>query len=138
MLLITSAVANNGTLMTPRLIDHIENTAGQTVSSTKASAYKQLMTSDEASVLKSLMEAVVSEGTASALSGRSYSVAGKTGSAEYTKSDGTRGTNSWFVGFSHVDDPDIAAVAIAEDGGPGSQTAVPIASQIFEEYYSTH
>ena len=138
MLLITSVVANNGTLMTPRLIDHIENTAGQTVSSTKASAYKQLMTSDEASVLKSLMEAVVSEGTASALSGRSYSVAGKTGSAEYTKSDGTMGTNSWFVGFSNVDDPDIAVVAIAEDGGPGSQTAVPIASQIFEEYYSTH
>ena len=84
------------------------------------------------------MEAVVSEGTASALSGRSYPVAGKTGSAEYTKSDGTMGTNSWFVGFSNVDDPDIAVVAIAEDGGPGSQTAVPIASQIFEEYYSTH
>ncbi|MGN0255584.1 MAG: peptidoglycan D,D-transpeptidase FtsI family protein [Chordicoccus sp.] len=138
MLLITSAVANNGTLMTPYLIDHTENTYGTTISTTKATAYKQLMTSNEASVLKSLMEAVVSEGTGSSLSGRSYSVAGKTGSAEYTKSDGTMGTNSWFVGFSNVDDPDIAVVAIAEDGGPGSQTAVPIASQIFDEYYSIH
>ena len=138
MLLITSAVANNGTLMTPHLVDHIENTAGQTVSTKKTSEYRQIMTDKEASVLKSLMEAVVSEGTASSLSGRNYSVAGKTGSAEYTKSDGTMGTNSWFVGFSNVDDPDIALVAIADDGGPGSQTAVPIASQIFEEYYSIH
>ena len=40
-------------------------------------SYKKLMTSEEASQLKDYMRAVVDEGTATMLSGQSYSVAGK-------------------------------------------------------------
>ena len=36
------------------------------------------------------MAAVVSEGTGSVLSGRSYTVAGKTGTAEYSMTDGEK------------------------------------------------
>ena len=68
------------------------------------------------------------------LSYSAYSAAGKTGSAEY-ETDGVTGTHSWFVGFSNVDDPDIVVAVIAEDGGTGSQTAVPIARAIFDAYY---
>ena len=35
-----------------------------------------------------------------------------------------------------MDDPDLVVAVIAEDGGTGSQTAVPIAAQVFQAYYS--
>ncbi len=50
------------------------------------------MTSEEASQLKDYMRAVVDEGTATMLSGQSYSVAGKTGTAEYSMTDGGKNT----------------------------------------------
>ena len=42
------------------------------------------MTSQEAAALKDYMTSVVQYGTASALSGQSYTAAGKTGTAEYS------------------------------------------------------
>ena len=137
MALIVSAIANDGVLMTPYLIDHVENAAGDPVSKTKPSRYKTLFSEEESAALTDLMEAVVEEGSANELSGRSYRVAGKTGSAEYTKSDGSLGTHSWFVGFTNPDDPDLVIAVIAEDGGAGSSTAVPIASEILRQYYTS-
>lgn len=136
MLLITSAVANDGTLMTPYLIDRVETDGGTVISRTGNKTYRRLITEDEASVLKGLMEAVVSEGTGTGLSGQSYSAAGKTGTAQYTMSDGSTGTHSWFVGFSNVDDPDLAVAAIAENGGSGASTALPIVKAVFDTYYA--
>lgn len=134
MALITSAVANGGILMKPYYIQRIETSEGDTVSETKPSSYGKLMSVDEAEILTGFMKETVNSGTATALSGASYSAAGKTGSAEY-ESGGVTGTHSWFVGFSNVDDPDLVVAVIAEDGGTGSQTAVPIAKSIFDAYY---
>ena len=93
------------------------------------------MTNEEAGVLQSLMKAVVDYGTASALSGRSYTVAGKTGSAEF---DENGSSHSWFIGYSNVDDPDLVLAIIVENGGTGSESAVPIAAQMFDTYYSQY
>lgn len=142
MALITAAVANDGTLMYPYFVDRIENCDGILVNETKALKYKDLMTSSEASLLKQYMTSVVEGGTASSLSGLGYTVAGKTGSAEY-EVDGNTGneenfsTHAWFVGFSNVEDPDIVVSVIAEDGGSGSFAAVPIAREIFDTYYNS-
>ena len=95
-----------------------------------------LMTTEEAQILTEYMQETVNSGTATALGGYGYTVAGKTGSAEYV-SDGYEGTHSWFVGFSNVQDPDLVLAVIAEDGGTGSETAVPIAAQIFAAYYNS-
>ena len=135
MALIVSAIANGGTLMTPRLIDHIESASGEIVSKTKPVKYKDLLSAKEAEALTELMVKVVTQGSASALSEMGFRVAGKTGSAEYAKSDGTIGTHSWFVGFNNPDDPDLVIAVLAEDGGAGSSTAVPIAARILEAYY---
>ena len=51
------------------------------VKETEKTEYKRLMTSNEAGILGKLMKNVVENGTASALNGRGYTVAGKTGSA---------------------------------------------------------
>lgn len=141
MALIVSAVANDGVLMTPYFVDHIENTDGIQVSETRKMEYKKLMDSDEAQILSQYMQSVVNGGTASSLSDMGVTIAGKTGSAEYevngnTGSEDNFSTHSWFVGFSNVDDPDIVVSVIAEDGGTGSSAAVPIARELFNTYYN--
>ena len=82
--------------------------------------------------IQKLMQQVVNYGTASALSGRGYTAAGTTGSAEF---DENGSSHSWFIGYSNIDDPDIVVSIIVENGGSGSESAVPIAAQIFDTYY---
>lgn len=132
MVLITSAVANGGILMKPYLIDQVKSVDGEVVKTTQPEVYKKLMTTNEANLLGKLMKNVVEYGTASALSGRGYTAAGKTGSAEF---DENGSSHSWFIGYSNVDHPDLAVAVIVENGGTGSQAAVPIAGEIFDAYY---
>ena len=127
MALITSAIANDGLLMKPYLIDKVTNAGGDTIRTTEPTDYKRLMTSNEAALLGKLMEGVVQNGTASALNGRGYTVAGKTGSAEY---DENGSSHSWFIGYSNVDKPDLVVAIIVEGGGTGSEAAVPIAADL--------
>lgn len=140
MALITCAVANGGELMYPYIVEKVENAQGVEVNETKPIRFERLMTQQEANVLGSYMQSVVEGGTASSLWGLGYTVAAKTGSAEY-EVDGNTGeeenfsTHSWFVGYSNVEDPDIVVSIIAEDGGTGSSAAVPIARAIFDAYY---
>lgn len=134
MALIVSAIANDGELMTPYLIEQVENYTGTKVSSTRPSVYKQLMSSSEAETLQGLMESVVTDGTGSKLNGEAYTAAGKTGSAEYDTANG-RQTHSWFVGYSDMEDAEIVVSVIAEGAGTGSEVAVPIAKKIFDAYY---
>ena len=70
MALITSAIANGGTLMKPYLVDSVTNYTGAVIDKNKPEKYKSLMTSEEAAKLKQYMSAVVDYGTASVLSGR--------------------------------------------------------------------
>lgn len=135
MALIVSSVANGGILMRPNLVDHVENDAGDTVRTSSAGQYRRLMTEDEASALDTLMKDVVQNGTGRGLSGQSYTAAGKTGSAEYNRSDGSRGTHSWFVGYGEMNGQKLVVAVLAEDGGAGSETAVPIAKEVFDSYF---
>lgn len=130
MAMITASIANGGILMKPYLIDRIESADGNLVTSYTPTILNTLMTTVEAEVLSRYMTSVVEYGTAAALSGNGYTVAGKTGSAEATE-----GTHSWFVGFSNVDNPDIIVSIVAENAGNSSGVAVPIAKQIFDAYY---
>ncbi len=56
MALITSAIANGGTLMRPYLVDSVTNYSGTIVAETAPEKYGDLMTSAEASQLKTYME----------------------------------------------------------------------------------
>ena len=94
--------------------------------------YKTLMTQEEASQLKQYMKSVVDYGTASVLSGQSYTAAGKTGTAEYS-SDKEK-DHSWFIGMSNVDNPELVISVIIE-ASDGSAKAVNVAKQVFDAYY---
>ena len=132
MALITSAIANGGTLMEPYLVNSVTNYKGVIIDENKPEKYKDLMTSSEAAELKDYMTSVVEYGTASVLSGQSYTAAGKTGTAEYS-SDKER-DHSWFVGMSNVDHPDLAVSVIIE-GSDGTAKAVNVAKKVFDAYY---
>ncbi|MCQ2520380.1 MAG: FtsW/RodA/SpoVE family cell cycle protein [Lachnospiraceae bacterium] len=132
--LITCAIANDGMLMKPYLIDKVVNSNFNTVKDFEDSVeYKRLMSADEANIVTDMMAEVVRSGTGRKLKNSMYTVAGKTGSAEY--SDYTGATHSWFTGFAPVDDPQIAVTIILEDAGTSGLHAVPMAKKIFDEYF---
>lgn len=131
--LIMSAIANGGVLMKPYLIQSIENDDGASVKKFRSKTYGSLMTSNEAQILTEYMKGVCDYGTASGTFGwTSYDVAGKTGTAEY---DNEGNCNSWFVGFSNPDNPDIVVSVVVEDYTSNGVSGVWVAKQIFDAYY---
>jgi len=131
--MITQAIANDGVLMNQLLVDRIESGHGKVLEMREPAVYKELLTSQEAGILKALMEDVVLNGTASGLKNKPYSAAGKTGSAEFNqvKED----SHAWFTGFAPVNDPRIAVTVIIERIGSGGDYAVPLARKIFDAYF---
>lgn len=132
-LLIVSAIANGGTLMKPYLVDHVENVGGQTVKKFMPSSHGTIMPAAEAQMLSHLLRQVVEIGTGSAMRGAAYSVAGKTGSAEFETG---KETHSWFVGYAPAENPKIAISVIVEEAGSGGRVAAPIARAVFDAYFS--
>ena len=133
MALITSAIANDGILMRPYEIEKRTNYLGELISETEPKKYKTLMTEKEAEILTDFMVGVVENGTGKRLKGLSYSVAGKTGSAEYGTIKGN--SHAWFTGFSNVEDPELVVTVIMEGAGSGGDYAVPVAKRVFDAYY---
>ncbi len=133
MNMITCAIANDGMLMKPYLVDHVETHEGNVIKQFEATTYKRLMSEQEAAIMKGLMQEVVQSGTGTKLKDASYTAAGKTGSAEYNavKTD----SHAWFTGFAPVEDPQLCVTIIIEGAGSGGDYAVPIARRIFDAYF---
>jgi penicillin-binding protein 2 len=89
------------------------------------------------------MYAVVNEGgTGRNAALPNIKVCGKTGTAQVAASERTKGAklksdlanNAWFVGFAQVEAPEIAVVALYENGQE-SYNAVPIVRDILKAYF---
>ena len=130
--MITSAVANGGVLMRPHLVDELHDSKGRTLRVYGNEAYGSLMPEEVAQQVVQFMRAVVTDGTASSLSGRDYEAAGKTGSAEF---DNNKSSHAWFTGFAPASDPEICVTVLIEGKGMGSSYAVPVAGKIFDAYF---
>lgn len=131
--LIMCAIANKGTIMQPYLVDHVQNYNGGVIKQYEAKKLQKAISEEEADKMKELLVSVVEEGTGTALKTSRYSVAGKTGSAEYNSN---KDSHAWFVGLSNVENPDLVVSVLVEDGGSGGRTAAPIAKKIFDSYYN--
>lgn len=136
MCLISAAIANNGVLMKPYLINRVENANGDVIKTTKPQEYKRLISQENATYLHDLMRDVVLSGTASRIKDAdNYIAYGKTGSAEYS-SDKTL-SHAWFSGFAEGDNGEVIAISvIVENGGSGGEIAVPIAKRVFNTYFA--
>ena len=129
--LIMCAIANNGIMMRPMLVDKITAADGVTVREHEPKVQMEMEQKEALPVLKTMLEKAVTEGTAAYLQDEDYTAAGKTGTAENEKEK----PHSWFVGYSNVEKPDLVVCVIAENTGTGSDYAVPIAKDIFDAYY---
>lgn len=133
MALIAAAIGNGGILMEPYMVDEVISYTGATVEKRMPKKYSKLMTSSEAAQLKQYMQAVVESGTGVALKNNTYSVAGKTGTAEYS-SDKNK-SHSWFMGFTNVENPDLAISVVVEEADKTGVSAVSIAKRVLDAYY---
>ncbi len=132
MNLITCAIANDGILQQPYVVDHVENSNGAVLKRFSSSGTTEMMTQQEAYILQGLMREVVETGTATRLQGCPYTAAGKTGSAEYNSD---RDSHAWFTGYAPAEDPQICVTVIIEGAGSGGDYAVPIARRVFDAYF---
>lgn len=134
MAMVASAVADHGTLMTPRLTDRVVDPDGRTIETVAPSVYRQVMKPSTATAVAAMMKKVVDEGTGTAAQlGSGITFAGKTGTASIGAT-GSNLTQPWFIGFAPIDNPKVAvAVTIQQTQGQfGGQVAAPIAKSIVQ------
>lgn len=131
--MITCAIANDGILMKPYLVDYITDANGNNIKTYTASDYAELMTIEESQALQKMMVEVVNSGTGTRLKGYGYTAGGKTGSAEYNSNK--EDSHAWFTGFAPAENPEIAVTVIIEGAGSGGDYAVPMARRVFDAYF---
>ena len=120
MALVGSAIANEGAIMQPYLVDGIYNANGERSFAANPSKLMQAVSEDTANRVKDVLVGVVNNGTGTAAAVPGVQVAGKTGTAEKVDSN-----DSWFVGMAPAEDPKVVVAIVIEDGdeGEGAQKA---------------
>lgn len=124
MALMVSAIANNGEIMQPYLLDSITDYAGNIKYKAEPKLLKSAISQETANLIKSYMIATVNEGTAKRAKNSKIQIAAKTGTAENAEG---KDPHSWFVAFAPADNPKIVVAVIVENGGAGSGRALEIA-----------
>ncbi len=134
MALVASAVANDGLLMRPKLVDELVEAEGG-VTRLDPQAWGQVVSSGTAQVIGDAMQLAVEgpfgRGFAGAARIPGVPTAGKSGTAQL---GGDAAPHSWFIGFAPADAPQIAIAVIVEGGGAGAQRAVPMGGQLMGSY----
>ena len=116
MALVGSAIANEGAIMQPYLVDGIYNANGERSFSPIPVKLKQAMDADTAAAEIDIMKGVVTEGTGGKAALDDVAVAGKTGTHE--RGDGS--DDSWFVGMAPAADPKVVVAVVIEKGESGA------------------
>lgn len=131
MALVASAVANNGQIMEPHLVNRIIGPGGGTVVKVHPHPWKRAMKPKTAARLSTMMQAVVQGGTGTAAQIAGVKVAGKTGTAETGQS---HVYTAWFIFFAPADNPQVAGAVVVEHqlNGFGGVVAAPIAKQLMQ------
>lgn len=144
-LMLYNAIANNGKMMKPYLVDAIKNN-GITVKQFEPTVLDgQVAKPDVVAAAKLCMEAVVTEGTAKdVFKNYPFAVAGKTGTAHVA--DGSFGYSDGiyqasFVGYFPADKPEYTCVVVirTKPYAPlhyGGQLAAPVFKEIATKLYA--
>ena len=133
MAMVASGIANGGTIMTPYLVREVQAPDLSTLSQTRPEVYRRAVSASVAGQLTSMMELVVTSGTARAAQIPGVPVAGKTGTAQHAEG---AAPHAWFIAFAPANDPQVAIAVVVEDGGSagseatGGRVAAPIARDV--------
>lgn len=135
MAMVTSGIANGGTVMKPYLVDEVRSPDIDVLDKASPEPFREAMSSSTSRDLTQMMIEVVDQGTATPAQIPGIKVAGKTGTAQ---SAPERPPYAWFVSFAPADDPEVAVAVLVEDAGvardaiSGSGLAAPIAKRVME------
>jgi penicillin-binding protein A len=136
MAMVVAAIANDGVLMRPHVVDRILEPGGDVLRETDPSELRRVMRPATAAALTDMMVAVVESGTATSAQIPGVDVAGKTGTAETGRANQN---DTGFVAFAPAGEPRIAiAVFLQNQDGTGGSTAAPIAKIILEALLRTN
>jgi peptidoglycan glycosyltransferase len=130
--MMSAAIANNGDLMRPNLVDSIIAPNLRVLQGFEPTIYSSPVSPSTALELTRMMVGNVSQGVASNAAIVGMDVAGKTGTAE-TGLD--TGRSFWFTGFAPADAPQVVVAVVVEGDdseGSGNSVAAPIARKVME------
>ena len=137
MITAISAIANDGILMKPMIVDKITNTDTGAVTSIEPTQVRQVLSKETANTMKELMESVVVDGTGYRGAVTGYSVGGKTGTSEPVYNKTEEGYVASYVAISPVEDTQVVLLLTLYDppksNHQGGQLAGPVVSQMLSE-----
>ena len=113
-----SAVVNGGTLMEPYIVSEVVDRNGNTVLKQEPTALRRVIREETSKTMCTLIESVVTEGTAKNANVSGFSIGGKTGTSEKIDVFDENGQHVLdkivsFVGIAPMDDPEyIVLVAL--------------------------
>lgn len=140
MVMAIAAVANNGVLMQPRMVQAWVDGEGRTVKEESPRKVRRVISDSTASLLRSMMRGVVEYGTAAEIRHPSVTIAGKTGTAE--KIDPETGKymhgrfHSSFIGMAPAEQPAFVCLVMLDEPAKlkyGGQSAAPIFREILDK-----
>ena len=134
--LVAATIANDGTMMEPRIVKSVRSPDGIILDQPTPSVRNRVLDPATASTLNEMMQGVITTGELTEAEVPGVKVAGKTGTAEAPP----REPHSWFISFAPADDPKIAVAVMVENGGvisPDGDAATP-AIPIAQELMQTH
>ncbi|MFI7408301.1 peptidoglycan D,D-transpeptidase FtsI family protein [Streptomyces sp. NPDC049627] len=139
MAMVASAVANDGTLMKPYMVDEIQTNNVDPIEKTTPEELSKPLSPDNAQILQSMMETVVQDGTGKNAQINGVKVGGKTGTAQHGV-DNSENPYAWFISYAKLADgssPVAVAVVIEDDNAvrddiSGGGLAAPIAKSVME------
>lgn len=137
---IMAAIANDGVMMLPSLVNEIENGKGETVFAQKSQPLRRLITPETASQLTRMLSTTVKSGTSRRAfhdrRGRpifsSLNIAAKTGSID---GKDPAGHYSWFAAYAPTDDPQIALAALVINQDKWKIKAANLGEQALEAFF---
>ena len=145
MITAASAIANDGVLLQPQIVDHITNTDTGEVTNFNTKQIRQVFSKETSDKVTSMMESVVEHGTGyrvkydasvkESMSG--YSIGGKTGTSEPINGS-SDGYVASFLAISPVENTKIVLLVILKNPGEGvnhngGQIAAPTAGKMLSE-----
>jgi cell division protein FtsI/penicillin-binding protein 2 len=138
MLMAMCAIANNGCLMRPMLVDRLEDQDGRVAARYSPQSVRQVITPAAAKrMVEALKTVVTADGTAPKAAMEHYTVAGKTGTAQKVE-NGTYAHDKFitsFIGFFPADNPELCISIVLDEpkeGYYGGAVAGPVFKQVAE------
>lgn len=133
MALVAAAIANDGAMMRPFLVQRILTSDGDTRSVTEPAVWRHTVAPETARQVREMMIHAVTNGYVSGAAIEGLVVGGKTGTAETGNGD----PHAWFIGFVGDPDPQYAVAVVLEHGGAGLAAPVTIGREMMAAAMAT-